>query len=303
VRTVLLGTLNVARTQHHPLISNKPSNPLDFLVIGSYPLNSTLSAAQRWQSALDGWAIPPQILEQAPTSPWVHPPALFTVDPTERFEETPSVARAREALLPRGTVLDVGCGGGGSSMPLARVTSRFTGVDEQQAMLANFLNATTQRKVPAIAVVGTWPDAAGRVEQSDVVICHHVVYNVGDIEPFVRALHAAARKRVVVELPQLHPTTPFSPLWQHFWQLERPAEPTASLFVEVLTELGFSAHREAFSRPVRKQRALSSEYIEFVRTRLCLPASKDSEIASLLDSMGGLATVDAETVWWDVTNA
>jgi SAM-dependent methyltransferase len=266
-------------------------------------MNSEISAAHRWKVALDTWAIPTHILEQAPTSPWVHPPALFTVDPAERFEETPSVTRAREALFPRGTVLDVGCGGGGSSMPLARVTSRFTGVDEQPAMLANFMTAATQHSVPAIAVVGAWPEAADRVERADVVICHHVAYNVGDIEPFVRALSGAALKRVVVELPQVHPTTPFSPLWQHFWQLERPTQPTTSLFVEVLMELGISAQREAFSRTVRKQRALSSEYIEFVRTRLCLSASKDSEIASLLDRMGGLATVDAETVWWDVSNA
>jgi SAM-dependent methyltransferase len=266
-------------------------------------MSSELSAASRWKVALDTWAIPTHILEQAPTSPWVHPPALFTVDPAERFEETPSVTRAREALFPRGTVLDVGCGGGGSSMPLARVVTRFTGVDEQPGMLANFMTAATQRTVPAIAVVGKWPEAADRVERADVVICHHVVYNVGDIEPFVRALTASAVKRVVVELPQVHPTTPFNPLWQHFWQLDRPTEPTTLMFIDVLTELGISAQRQAFTRPVRKQRELTTDYIEFVRTRLCLPVSKDGEIASLLDSMGGLATVDAETVWWDVTNA
>ena len=67
-------------------------------------------AAERWQAELAGWAIPDEILAQAPESPWGFPPELFAAPPDPI--DTPSRDRALEALPPGGSVLDVGCGGG-----------------------------------------------------------------------------------------------------------------------------------------------------------------------------------------------
>ena len=95
-------------------------------------------AAQHWADQLAAWAIPTEILDQAPESPWFHDPATFAVDDT-LSRDSVSTVRAREVLPPhRGTVLDVGCGGGRSSLPLAPPAARLVGVDENPAMLASF---------------------------------------------------------------------------------------------------------------------------------------------------------------------
>lgn len=65
------------------------------------------SAAQNWSQALDAWALPDEIVNSAPQSPWIHPPVLFEVP--EQIPPSPSHERAREVLLMGATVLDVGC--------------------------------------------------------------------------------------------------------------------------------------------------------------------------------------------------
>lgn len=183
-------------------------------------------------------------------------------------------------------------------MPLARSTSHFTGVDEQTAMLTNYVEAATRLGVPATTVEGSWLSVADTTPVSDVVICHHVVYNVGDISTFLRALTMHAARRVIIELPQTHPTSPFNPLWKHFWNIERPSHPTAVDFLYVVRELGYDPTTESFRRPPRKANLDSEDYIAFVRRRLCLPASRDSEIAAKIASMGSLNNGEIVTVWW-----
>lgn len=269
-------------------------------------IQSTSSAVQRWQEALAAWAIPAGILVQAPENPWVHPPALFKVESDAVLPTTPSVRVAIEALRAcesgKGSVLDVGCGGGGSAMPLAEFASGFLAVDEQAAMLTNFAEASAQREVPCRTFDGKWLDIAPTVDDADVVVCHHVLYNVGDIAPFISALTNHARRRVVVEVPDTHPTSPFNPLWQHFWKLERPLHPTGQDLVEVMAELGIDASVERFRRPTRKARLDAPEYIAFVRRRLCLPADRDAEIAEVLANRD-LNNDEVLMLWWPGTSA
>ena len=50
-----------------------------------------------WRSELAKWAIPQEILDQAPTNPWIHPPAMFQIP--DHIEDSPSHRRAREVLV------------------------------------------------------------------------------------------------------------------------------------------------------------------------------------------------------------
>ena len=80
-------------------------------------------ASEKWKSDLEAWAIPKEIIDQAPESPWIHPPALFEIP--EVITDSLSHQRAREAMPAGGSVLDIGCGGGigafGITPPAAHV--------------------------------------------------------------------------------------------------------------------------------------------------------------------------------------
>ena len=258
------------------------------------------SAAQHWAEDLASWAIPPEILAAAPESPWIHPVEMFTV--TDQVSDSLSHRRAREALPIGGTVLDVGCGGGRAAMALLPPAGRVVGVDEQQAMLDRFAVAATERGVEHETVLGLWPSAAPRAPQADVVVCHHVAYNVADLVPFVRALAEHATRRVVVELPTTHPLTHLGPLWREFWGLERPSGPTADDCLAVVREAGIDPTMETWVDESFSARAnLSPEQqAHYMRIRLCLPAEREVDVAAFLARAGDPPSRRTATLWWNV---
>jgi SAM-dependent methyltransferase len=199
--------------------------------------------------------------------------------------DTPTTRRALEALPERGVVLDVGVGGGATSLPLAAHAGLIVGVDAQPDMLAGFLENAAEARVRAEAVEGRWPDVADRVPRADVVVAGHVFYNTPALEPFARAMDGHARARVVAELTEQHPLAWMNDLWRRFHDLDRPTGPTAIDAEAVLRELGFDVRRED-RRPSAAEGgggfAERGGAIAAVRRRLCLPADRDEEIADAL---------------------
>ena len=102
---------------------------------------------QRWAEQLLAWAIPDEIVAQAEVPPWSHDPKTFAVD--ETIDPTNPIFELARELLPLegGSVMDVGCGGGRSSLPLAPRATRIVGVDENPAMLARFGQAADEAGV------------------------------------------------------------------------------------------------------------------------------------------------------------
>jgi SAM-dependent methyltransferase len=261
-------------------------------------------AAQRWADALAGWAIPPTILDQAPESPWIHPVALFHAGDGP-IPDSPSHRVARQALPPGGSVLDVGCGGGRAAFALAPPAARTVGVDSQPRMLEAFAAAAGARGLDHAEVLGTWPDVAGRVERCDVVVCHHVAYNVADLVGFAAALTAKARVRVVVELTDRHPLAATAPLWQRFWNLARPDGPDAEAAAAALREAGTPVTIEFWDEPDAARRLRDvpfDDQVRFMRIRLCLPAERDPDVAATLADLGPHRPRRLATMWWDVTS-
>ena len=251
-------------------------------------------AATRWRDELAAWAIPDEILAQAPESPWGFPPELFAAppDPTE----TPSRERALEALPDGGSVIDVGCGGGAGSMALVPPAALVIGVDESVAMLDTFAAAAADRAVAYRVVPGRWPDVVGDAGEADVVVCHHVLYNVADLEPFVQALDGAAGRRAVIELTATHPLTTSAPLWKHFHNLDRPGGPTADLAIEAIGDLGITVEVERWSRPPRD--VPREVFVRMNRRRLCLPVDAEPDVDRLMGPTDLFR--DVVTLWWDV---
>src|SRR2546423_14660065 len=140
-------------------------------------------------------------------------------------------------------------------MRLAAQGVAVTAVDQSPRMLAAFAELATKQGIDHREVEGLWPDVAGHVGPADVVVCHHVLYNVGDLVPFVVALTDHARRRVVVEITADHPQATLNPLWERFHGNIRPTRPTAADAATVLSDLGLDVSMEEFEAPPRSGHA------------------------------------------------
>jgi SAM-dependent methyltransferase len=242
-------------------------------------------AAAHWAARLAEWALPQEIVDQASVPPWAHDVATFAVDDT-LDRETTSARWAREVLPPAGgTVLDVGCGGGRSSLALVPPASELIGVDQSEAMLDAFAEACARAGVARRTVQGSWPDVAPETPIVDVVVCHHVFYNVADLVPFALALTDHARLAVVVELPPRHPQSALNAAWRHFWGIERPDGPTDLDAIDVLREAGLDPEVTRSPRgPLSRSIADPAAALASARRRLCLTADRDDELAEYLEA-------------------
>jgi len=269
------------------------------------------TAAERWAQQLAAWAIPDEILEAAPESPYGFPTELFRRRGlhTQFAATTPTTLRARQALPDEGTVLDVGVGGGGTSLPLADRASLIVGIDASESMLDAFREAAAASSVKAECIKGTWPIVAPDVEPQDVVVCGHVLYNAQAIHEFGSALDDHARIRVVVELTERHPWAWMNDLWMRLHGLRRPSGPSADDAGGALQEIGIQARREDHSMTRHEGFERREDAVALVRRRLCLPASRDAEVEAALgerlSSDDGLWSAGPSeqhlvTLWWDV---
>jgi SAM-dependent methyltransferase len=269
--------------------------------------------AEQWRAAMREWALPETILAAAPASPWALPIEPFRTRAERALpgDLTFSNRRARDALPRQGSVLDVGVGAGAASLALVPRCALIVGVDSSAESLHEFRRQASRVGVAARTIKGAWPGVARRAPAADVVVCNHVAYNVADLAPFAMALHAHARRRVVMEITNRHPTAWMADLWLRFHDLERPARPNAEDALSLIRGLGL---------PVRRHAAIQSrgaggfarreDAVAWIRRRLCLGPARDPEVAAALGDRlvheDGLWSARPPreplvTLWWDVS--
>ena len=138
--------------------------------------------------------------------------------------------------------------------------------------------------------------------------CHHVTYNVAEIEPFLTALTAAARRMVVVEMTATTRWSALNPLWLRFHGLVRPTGPTADDLLAILAAMGVSggvATLAAAGRPglrelCRTDRRHPATALPAARARgrggraLADSGSRPAHPVDL-----GSSGREVVTIWWD----
>lgn len=248
---------------------------------------------------LAGWAVPPEILAGASESPFFFDPRSFigaAEEAVNRSADTPSDAAARDVLPAGGTVLDVGCGAGAASLCLR--PARVIGVDQSRPLLTAFSEGARRLGIDAGVVEGSWPGCAGRAEATDVVVCHHVFYNVPDLAAFTEALSAHAHRRVVVELTVSHPLAWLAPYWKALHDLDQPERPTVDDAVAVLEELGLAVSQTRWRRRYPMIGEGGDEAVARIGRRLCIGPERYGELRNLLAAEPPPEEREVATVWW-----
>lgn len=183
-------------------------------------------------------------------------------------------------------MIDVGAGGGVASLPLAPTMARLTAVDTHPGMLDDLARRAALLPVELHLVTGAWPDVADQVPVADLVLCHHVLYNVADLAPFVEQLTAHARRLVVVEITVRHPLAALNPYWEEFHHLVRPNDPCAEQAILTLESLGLTVRVDRWTTPPEAEYATFPTLVDVTRRRLCLPPERAGDVADALRRNG-----------------
>jgi len=237
----------------------------------------------RWRRLLSQSAVPQEVVERSPEPAATLEPERFRWRPEEDAKQPvrPSRRRALEALPEGGSVLDVGVGGGASSLGLAGKVGLIIGVDPLPGMLESFTESARTAGVAIKTVLGTWPEVADEVEPADVAVCHHAAYRATELEDFVLALTWRARHRVVIEMSSRSPLAALDPLWKAIHGVERPDWFVADEAEAVLRAMDLGVEREDIVLPPRQQE-VTPELVAFARRRLHVGPERDPEIEAFL---------------------
>jgi len=142
---------------------------------------------------------------------------VFRADPTRT--DDPALRALLGIARPQDVWLDVGAGGGRSSLGLARAVRRLIAIEPSQAMRAVFSETANEFKITNTDLrderwpppVGPLPDPAGF--PADVAFISHVGYDIAEIGPFLDALEASASRTCAALLMSPGPIATFASLW------------------------------------------------------------------------------------------
>lgn len=201
-----------------------------------------MDATREWARELRAWKIPDEILSAAPRDPYAFPCSVIrtmSVDPLD----TPTGKAVLERLEPGDRLLDIGCGAGRIAGPFADTRS-VVGIEPRPNL------AAISRELGIEVIDGKWPQVAAVAGTAPVVLSTHVMYDVQDPEPFLRAMVVAAQRRIVIEVTQRHPWHDVGRLYRIVHGIGRPTGPTAELLGQVIEEAtGLAPDVVGWTRP------------------------------------------------------
>lgn len=270
-----------------------------------------MTPADRWRTQLEAWRIPDELLAAVDESPYGWPQRFWKRRSQVAVDgpEPRTLEIVRRSMSADGSVIDIGAGRGRASLPLAVEGHRVTAVERDPGMAEGLREDAARLGVEVEVVERGWPDAAGVVGTADVVMSAHVVYDVHDIEGFLRAMIACATSAVVLELSEHHPWSGLASYYRLLHDLDRPSGPTADDLVDVVAGIiGTRPEVERWQRSGGLYFESRDELVEMFGRRLVLPRSRWDELDEMLDVTeidGRFYVGDSQrrlvTVWWSVS--
>jgi len=191
-----------------------------------------------WQKTVEAeHAQSDRIREEAASDDFWRPVAHRFVPPKRgELAQDDTVEKLAEFVTSKGTVLDVGAGGGRLAIPLTDYCSHVTAVEPSEAMRERLTATADAWDVKNLSVVpSTWEEA--EVEPHDLVVSAHVVYTVQPIEFFVRKMTDHATKTAALISFERPATATYLPLWTGVHGEARIELPSLSQITTLLTEM------------------------------------------------------------------
>ena len=235
-------------------------------------------------------------------SKWAH---TYRFDPDRAPE--PLLEAALRYVESDDELIEIGGGAGRIGLPLARRAASLLNVEPSPAMREQFEIAAARYGVAnAAALDAAWP-LPPRLEliSADIVLTADVTYFIDDIEPFIRAMHASARRRALILTWTVPPPNLNAKLFQiACGETEAPA-PGFRQLLPVIRALGIAPDEqvinESFAWPEQLPQS-ESEAIQFAIDEIGAdehPDARDRIVARIDDlfERGG-ADGDAFTPAW-----
>lgn len=188
----------------------------------------------------------------------------YRFDPQRTPE--PSIKEVIRRMRLDDEIIEVGGGAGRVGLPLVSRGKSLRNVEPSVAMREQFRLAVWQHRIEnAEAIASSWP-MADQVS-ADLVVTADVTYFISEIEPFLRAMHEAARRRVAILTWTVPPPNVNADLFRLAFGEDEAPSPGFRELLPVLWEMGIVPDvllvEEGFAWPERRP-TNDDEALQFV---------------------------------------